>query len=84
MTGLEVTAHENDDLRVRVVRTGSIHPHPPMVAGARTGRAHVGVRVVPVDPPCGEHPGGETVLARTSHVVHDLLVALLFETGTDT
>ena len=83
MTGLEMAADENDDLRVGEVRARPVHAHPPVVARTRTTRAHVGMRVVAIYGPRGQHALGVSVLTGAPDVVHDLLVTLLLHRPTD-
>ncbi len=73
--GLEMRGDEVDHLGARVVGARAVDAAPELVAGARRRRADVGMRVVAVDPPGGEHPLGEAVLARAADVVHDLVLA---------
>ncbi len=77
VTRFEVGGDEEDDLRVGEVRRRAIVAHPRLVADARVGRADVGVAVVAVDTPRLEHAVGVAVLAGTTDVVHDLVVAVL-------
>src|SRR5487761_600993 len=83
VTRLEVRADQEDDPRVGVVRAGTVDPHPIVVAGPPPAGADVGVRVVTVDAPGGEHAFGEAVLAGAAHVVHHLVVPTLGDGGAD-
>ncbi len=60
-----------------MVRARPIDAHPELVAGAASGRAHVRVRVVAVDSPCGKDPFGESVFAWASDVIHHLVSPIL-------
>ena len=81
--GLQVGADQVDDLGVRVVGAGPVDPHPELEPGPATAGAHVGVRVVAVDAPAGQHPLGVPVLAGPADVDHDLVVPLLGDRGAD-
>src|SRR5262245_21082368 len=63
-----------------MVRRGAVETAPERVARPGRGRAHVGVRVVPVDPP-GVHDAlvVNELVAGPADVVHDLVAAALLE-----
>src|SRR2546423_687278 len=70
----EVRTDEEYDARVGVVGRGAVESHPELIARARRRRADVGVRVVAVNAPRRENPFRESVLARSAHVIHHLVV----------
>src|SRR5258705_7604952 len=76
MTRFEVRADEQDNLRICVIRAGTIHTHPKLVALAASGRTDVCVRVMTVDTPGREDAFSETVFARAPDVIHDLVAAV--------
>ena len=80
---LEVAAHQQDHVGVRVIGARPVEPHPVLVARAPARRADVGVRVVSVDAPGGEHAFGEPVLPRPADVIHDIVRAPLGERRAD-
>ena len=80
---LEVRADQHDHVGVGVVRARPIEAHPVVVAGAAARRADVGVRVVAVDAPAGEHALGEAVLAGPADVVHDVVGPALDDRAPD-
>ena len=73
VTRFEVGADQQDDVRIGVVGARAVDAHPVVVARAAARRADVGVRVVGVQTPGGEHALGVAVLARPTDVVHDLV-----------
>ncbi len=77
VTGLQVRADQEDDVGVGVVGARPVESHPKRVADASARRADVGVRIVAVDAPCGQHPLGVAVLAGPADVVHHRVVAIL-------
>ena len=77
VAGLEVRREQEDEAGVRVVRTGTVVAGPERIAQPGRGRAHVGVRVVAVDPPRLQDPVHGALVARPAHVVHDLVAAAL-------
>src|SRR6185312_13642068 len=77
----EVGGDEQNTIRVRVIRVGTVHPHPEGVAGAGARRADVRVAVVAVDAPGGEHALGVAVFPRAADVVHDLVRRAALDRG---
>ena len=56
-----------------MIRAGAVKPHPEVVAGPTARGADVGVGVVPIDSPGGQHPLGEAIFSGPADVVHDLV-----------
>ena len=81
--GLQVRADQVDDLRVGVIGAGPVNAHPELEPGPAAAGAHVGVGVVAVDAPAGQHPLGVAVLAGAAQVHHDLVVASLLQGRAD-
>src|SRR5260370_41798958 len=71
MAGFEMRANQQNDFCVRVIRTGTVETHPQLITFARTRRANVGVRVVPVNTPRRENSFRETIYPRPPAVAND-------------
>src|SRR5436309_15447115 len=67
-----------------MVRARSIQPHPIVIASATARRADVGMRIMPINAPGGEHPLGVSILAWAAHVLHHLSVATFLQGAADT
>ena len=83
VAALQVGADQVDDRGVGVVRAGPVDAHPELEAGPAAAGADVGVRVVPVDAPAGQHPFGVPVLTWPAEVHHDLVAPSLHQRGPD-
>ncbi len=83
VSGLQVAAHEEHDLRVRMVGTRAVGPHPEVVAGASAAAADVRMGVVPVDAPGREDALGKSVLPGPANVVHHLVRTAVRDRGAD-
>ena len=78
VAGLQVRGQQQDEARVGVIRRGPVHPVPEGVAGARAGRAHVGVAVVAVDAPGVKHAlQVDELVAGPAEVVHHFFLPSL-------
>src|ERR1044071_5521971 len=75
-----MSAAEQNNFSVRVIRARPIEPHPQLIAFARARGTNVCMRVVSVDAPSGENPFGESIFAGTPDVIHDLALAI-FDDG---
>src|SRR6266498_1657700 len=76
-------ADQQDDLGACVVGAGPVDAGPQVIAGAGAAGADIGVGVVPVDAPAGQHPLGEAVLTWPADVVHDLVGPPFLERAAD-
>src|SRR6266403_1867313 len=80
VAGLEVRGQQQDEAGVGVIRRGPVHAVPEGVAGARAGRADVGVAVVTVDPPRVKHAlQVDELVPGPAQVIHDFLGPTLDE-----
>ena len=69
-------ADQQNHLGVCMIRAGSIEPHPELITFAAARRTDVRMRVVTINAPGGQNSFGETILARTADVIHDLRRAI--------
>ncbi len=75
VAGFEMRGDQKDHVRVRMITRGSVEAHPRGVADTSPRGADVGVGVVSVDSPCVQDALHVTVVAGSTHVVEDLVVA---------
>src|SRR5262249_19637161 len=76
MSRFEMSANQQYEFCIGMIRTGAVDAHPKGVAGPGTGRANVGVAVMPVHAPGCQNALRKTILPGTTDVVHDLISPL--------
>src|SRR5437660_587503 len=63
-----------------MIRGGTIHTTPDLIAKACRRRTDVGMAVMPIDAPCTKHTFHVAIVAWASDMIHDL-VATVFDDG---
>src|SRR5438105_3245474 len=63
-----------------MIRGGTIHTAPDLIAKACRRRTDVGMAVMPIDAPCTKHTFHVAIVAWASDMIHDL-VATVFDDG---
>ena len=63
-----------------MIRGGTIHTTPDLIAKACRRRTDVGMAVMPIDAPCTKHTFHVAIVAWSSDMIHDL-IATVFDDG---
>ena len=74
---LKVRTDEQDELRVRVIRSRAVGPVPDRIAEPRSGRADVGVAVVAIHAPSVQDTLNVALVSGAPDVVNHLVLAFL-------
>src|SRR3972149_12185598 len=84
MTRFQVSAQQQNEACVGIIRGRAIIPLPQVVAEPRAGGTDVGMAVMTVDPPRFQDAIPVTFKAGASHMIHDFILTPFAKRFSDT